>query len=127
MRYLGVDYGTKRIGIALSDEMGMMAFPKVVLENNERFWAFFEDMVKKWKVEAVVLGESRNFKGGENPVHAESMRFKEKIEKNLKLSVYLEPEYFTSAEAERIQGKIANLDASAAALILKSYLDRHHG
>ena len=37
MRKMGIDYGTKRVGIALSDEAGLMAFPEVVLENNDEF------------------------------------------------------------------------------------------
>ena len=47
------------------------------------------------------------------------------LEGELEIPVYLEPEFYTSAEAERVQGKSALTDASAAALILKSYLERH--
>ena len=53
--------------------------------------------------------------------------FAKSLETELRIPVYMHPEFMTSQEAERIQGKNSMHDASAAALILKSYLDTHHG
>lgn len=124
MRFLGIDYGTKRIGLALSDEEGGMAFPHSVIPNDDDFVKTLVGMIKKEQVGAIVLGESKDFEQKENPIMEEIHRLKDVLEKEKGLSVYLEPEFFTSAEARRLQGKHEKTDASAAAIILQSYLDR---
>ena len=72
-----------------------------------------------------MIGESRDLDGRGNEVLKDIMFLKGALEQELSIQVYLEPEFYTSAEAERIQGKTEMHDASAAALILKSYLERH--
>jgi putative Holliday junction resolvase len=124
MRTLGIDYGTKRVGIALSDETNVFALPVKVIQNSSHL---LEDVVKIATdscVQLVVLGESKDFKGKDNAVMKDILRFKEELEGKLEASVVLEPEFMTSHAAERFQGKTELLDASAAALILQSYLDR---
>ena len=122
---MGIDFGAKRVGIALSDEDGKFALPKAVLPNDRTLFREVRDLCRGHKVEVIVMGESKNFEGGDNLIMKEVNRFKAELERDLKLPVFLEPEFLTSAEAERIQGKTAMHDASAAALILKSYLDKH--
>ncbi len=124
MRYLGIDFGKKRVGIALSDEGGQFAMAHSVLPNNESLIKSIGELCTKQKVGAIVMGESKNFKQEENVIMKEVYKTKEALEKATGLPVYLEPEFMTSAEAEHLQGKNAMLDASAAALILKSYLDK---
>lgn len=124
MRILGIDYGEKRVGLALSDETGSIAFPLAVIENNSMLLDTVRDVCEKEIVESVVMGESKNFAQKDNPIAEDARQFAEKIIRELKLNVYFEPEFLTSVEAERIQGKNALHDASAAALILKSFLDR---
>ncbi len=124
MRSMGIDYGSKRVGIALSDESGKFALPKVVLQNNQKLLDEINTLICEHDVEIVVLGESKNFKGEENEIMVAVHAFKEKIENVLGKTVVFEPEFLTSHAAQRFQGKNEMHDASAAALILQSYLDR---
>lgn len=129
MKLLGIDYGTKRIGIAVTDESGTMAFPKATLANNRFFFSSLKDMVKGGKVEKIVIGESLNRDGGENRIMEHIRALRDRIERELDIPVDFESEAYSSEEAKRIQGeelkKNALTDASAAALILNSYIARH--
>jgi putative holliday junction resolvase len=124
MRYLGIDYGSKRVGIAVSDEEGKFALPNVVLPNNAKLLDELNTIICDNNVTTVILGESKNFKGEDNTIMNDIRHFKEKIENNLGKTVIFEPEFLTSHAAQRFQGKNDMHDASAAALILQSYLDR---
>lgn len=124
MRFLGIDYGSKRVGAALSDEAGEFALPLQVLPNTATLLPALKKIIAEKKVGAVVLGESKNFKGEPNLIMKKIAEFKRVLEDETGLPVHLEPEFLTSAEAERVQGKNRMQDASAAALILKSYLER---
>src|SRR5450759_3356235 len=68
MRYLGIDYGSSKIGLALSDEAGVMGFPHAILSNTPRFIDEVCALISKENVGAVVIGESRTLLGGENPI-----------------------------------------------------------
>ncbi len=124
MRYLGIDYGAKRVGVALSDESGTLAFPYSVLKNDKTLLSELERIVKEQKVKLVVVGESTDFSGKDNPIAKQADEFKKAIEKLTRKKVEYEPEFLTSVQAGRWQGKTDKLDASAAAIILQSYLDR---
>lgn len=142
MRYLGIDYGKKRVGIALSDEGGQFALPKVVLPNDHQLVKKIKEICDENKVSTIVVGESKNYKGEENAIMKDIRSFVEDLKGLTRLPVLLEPEFLTSAEAERInqqrrssprekgsgprakRGENEMLDASAAALILKSFLDK---
>lgn len=124
MRHLGIDYGSKRVGIALSDEAGKMAFPKAVLPNNRYLIMDIVKMCKAQKVEVIVVGESKDFNMNDNPILASSRFFAGELGRETGCQVEFEPEYLTSVQAEQIQGKGPMLDASAAAIILQSYLDK---
>jgi putative Holliday junction resolvase len=126
-RLAGIDFGSKRVGIALSDETRQFALPKGVLKNDSELFNNFRSFCKENNVVLVVMGESRDYKGKDNKIMEEARLFAEKVKKELVLDVAFVPEFLTSAEAERIQGKIDTLDASAAAIILKSYIDQHYG
>ncbi len=127
MRLIGIDYGKKRVGIALSDEEGKFALPYGVWVNNQDLVSNIKRLCLEKHADVVIIGESRNLDGSENEILKDITFLKSVLEAELEIPVYLEPEFYTSAEAERIQGKSAFTDASAAALILKSYLDRHTG
>jgi putative holliday junction resolvase len=124
MKYIGIDYGIKRIGLAISDDSGKLAFPNVVLSNDKNLFENFKKIYLENKIQAVVMGESRDFKGKANPIFSKSLDFKGQIEKNLSLKVFMMPEYLSTKQAEHIQGKGKLVDASAAAVILQSYLDK---
>ena len=124
MKLLGIDYGTERVGIALSNEEGTWAFPKEVLLNNDLLMGNLAKVIENEKVGEIVLGQSLNFKREDNPVMGDIVKFKERLEERFKLPVHLEDETLSSAAAARLQGEHAKIDASAAALILDSFLQK---
>lgn len=126
-RLLGIDFGRKRVGIAVSDEDRKIAFPKTVYPNDKNLIERIADLCKENSVVGIVLGESKNFKGEDNPVMKDILKFKEKIETATSPPVFLEPEFMSSSEAEKMRAEGDDeemLDASAAAIILQSYLDK---
>ena len=124
MKILGIDYGTKKVGVAVSDESGSMAFPYAVIPSTSDLAEKIQTICIKENIEAVVIGESRDFDGQPNPVMKKITPLKKKLEEKLGFLVYLEPEYLTSKQARNIQEGSALTDASAAAIILQSYLDK---
>lgn len=124
MRYLGIDYGRKRVGIALSDVSASFAFPHIVLKNDQNMLDELKSICAKYEVRKAVLGDSKDFEGKDNPIMNDINEFKKTLELDLNLEVVFEPEILSSQEAKQIQGNVDTLDASAAAIILKSYLDK---
>ncbi|OGI92482.1 hypothetical protein A2933_01055 [Candidatus Nomurabacteria bacterium RIFCSPLOWO2_01_FULL_46_18] len=122
MRYLGIDYGTKRIGVATSDEGGTLAFPEVILDNDKNTLESLQKIIEGKNIGEIVVGESVDFKGAPNPISQKIEEFISELEQEFNLPVRKEKEFLTSVEARRF-GK-ARVDASAAALILQRYLDR---
>lgn len=125
MKLLGIDYGSKRVGIAFSDENGEFAIPKTVLNFSKNLLKEVIDLAKEKDIKEIVMGESKNYSGEANTILKESLKFKTELEKEGYI-VHLEPEFMTSANAERFQGKNDMIDASAAALILQSFLDKRN-
>ncbi len=126
MRVLGIDYGSKRVGIAVSNEDGRLAFPKRVFQQDKNLLKTVVDFARAERVSRIVMGESKDYAGKENPIMRDAKHFAEKIGKETGLPVIYEPEFLTSHQATQLQGKNDMLDASAAAIILQSYLDRHN-
>ena len=126
MRYLGIDYGAKRVGVALSDGAGNFAYPLSVLENTEDLLSVIVKLCKENNVGTVVVGESKDFSQKENDIMREIKPFVKSLEDRTGLKVFMHPEFMTSMEAEHIQVYNDMHDASAAALILKSYLDTNN-
>jgi putative Holliday junction resolvase len=128
MRYLGIDFGTKKVGLALSDESGRMGFPHASIPNDGRLIDYVRELIERKNVEAVVIGESRDFAGNENDVAAKAKAFASLLERTAEVPVFWEPETMTTQEARRdpegvYKGSHAAVDASAAAIILTSYLN----
>jgi len=124
MRLLGIDYGKKRVGIAITDDSGMMAFPKAVLPNDNFLFSEIKNLVEGHKVEKIILGESKDYKMNDNPIMSRIKAFKNELERDLGLPVIYEPEILSSHQAAHFQGKTDMIDASAASIILQSYIDR---
>lgn len=141
MRYMGIDFGAKRVGIALSDESGTLAFPHSVLVNDKTLLSRVGRIIQEQRVEIIVLGESKDFSGNDNPIAEHADKFKKALETLTRKKVVYEPEFLTSAQAGRRQSRRPHgsrgsglrrghqrtnemLDASAAAIILQSFLDR---
>jgi putative Holliday junction resolvase len=128
MRYLGIDYGSKRVGLALSDEAGTMGFPHAVLPNSGLLIDQIKELIERKEVEVVVIGKSEDFSGNDNPIAAKAKAFAALLEQWTSVTVAWEPEMLSSQEARRDpegvwkHHKGESIDASAAALILTSYL-----
>ncbi|MEI6296786.1 MAG: Holliday junction resolvase RuvX [bacterium] len=125
MRILGIDYGSKRVGIALSDEAGHFAYPYSVIKNTNSLLREIKEICNKEGVKKIILGESLDYKGKDNVIMADIKIFKEALEREVEISVIYESEMMSTAEATRLQGYIDKIDASAAAIILKSYIDKN--
>jgi putative holliday junction resolvase len=135
MRYLGIDYGSKKIGLAFSDEAGMMGFPHDIVSNTPKLIEDLCALIAKENIGAVVIGESRTLMGGENPIAKDAHALGTLLTEQTGLPVFYESEVFTSTEARRAPAKEmksrakvrrSNVDASAAALILTSFLSHTH-
>ncbi len=124
MRLMGIDYGHKNVGIALSDESGSMAFPHGVFPNNTDLFKKIKLLIEERGVGEIVNGHSLNKDGKENKIHASVEELMMQITLELGLPVHLEPEQYSTQQAIRIQGKNANTDAAAAAIILDSFITR---
>lgn len=124
MRYLGIDFGTKKIGIAISDENAGFAFPHSSLQNNTETTKRIGDIIKKEGVGALVVGESKTFGGENNEVMKDIVIFAEKLESETGIKVHFIREAFSSVEAARFAPKgDKHNDSSAAAIILQRFLD----
>lgn len=133
MRYLGVDYGSVKVGLALSDEAGTMGFPHAIVPNSPRLAGELCALVIEKQVGAIVIGESRTLDGGENPIASAARALGAALAERAGVPVFYESEVFTSAAARRAPHKEGKsrapkrrvaVDAAAAALILTSYLSR---
>lgn len=124
-KIIGIDYGSVRVGLAISDQNRQFAMPLSVISNDSDLVSKIDKIAIDNEVKEIVMGESLDFKGKPNMIFLDSIDLKEKLESKGYV-VYFEPEFMTSVQAERFQGKTALTDASAAALILQSYLDKNY-
>ena len=139
-RFLGVDYGTKRIGLAISDENNTLAFPKEILPNDIHMFKRLGEIVKENNIGEFVVGESIDFSGKLNALSARIEVFILELIEKFNLPIHKQKEFLTSVEARRYgslqdlspsqahskvkQVKSGRVDAGAAALILQRYLDK---
>ena len=125
-RILGIDYGTKRIGFALSDKEEKIAFPKTIQSN---VWSYIRDYINEAilndDVTEIVIGLPVGLDVKETDLSREVRVFAKKLGETFKLPIHLENEVYTSA-AIKTSGAAPphKIDASSAALILQSWLDR---
>lgn len=143
MRYLSIDYGKKRIGLAISDEEAVFAFPYKIVVNNLEFIDTIHNICGQENVTAIVLGESVNASGDPNKIMGSIEEVKKNLEGELGIPVHLEKEFMTTIHAREmmkeafgvskkrvntarkvVKGKEEKADASAATLILQRFLDR---
>lgn len=124
MRYLGIDYGIKRVGVAVSDEGGALAFPYAILPNNRNLVEEIRKICAREKIGTIVVGESVDYKGEPNVVMEKIRPFIASLEKVTSLPVVTEREFLTTQQARFFQKEKEHVDDSAAAIILQSYLDR---
>lgn len=122
---MGIDYGTKKVGLAFTDESGSMAFPHSVLPNDSHLIKMISGLVREKGVKEIVIGHSLNKTGKENALHGRVEEFMMDLTLELGLPIHLEPEQYSTQQAIRIQGKTAQTDAAAAAIILDSFITKH--
>jgi len=116
------------VGIASTDDSGSFALPRAVWPNDGTLVDKILRLVAEGRIEKIVIGESKNLDGSINPIQKRIEAFKHELKKHLsglagRVEVVSHPEVFTTTEARRLQGQTEMTDASAAALILKSFLD----
>lgn len=123
MRYLGIDFGAKRIGIAISDEAGGFAFPKETILNDKTALEKIGAMIVEGKIGAIVIGDARAASGAENPVTFAADRFAEALTEKIGIPMHRAWEAWSSVEAGRFAPDGKHDDAAAAAIILQRFLD----
>ncbi|MEK7520170.1 MAG: Holliday junction resolvase RuvX [Patescibacteria group bacterium] len=117
MKFIGIDYGDKNIGIAVSDEEGKIAFPRTTIQNDgsavEAIWKLCTDET----IGTIVVGVPISFSGMPSEQEHKTRAFGKLVEHMIaSIPVAYENEIFTT--------KIGKTDAGAAAVILQGYLDR---
>ena len=80
MRHLGIDYGSKRVGLAISDEGGVLAFPYKIIPNNTELVDMIHNICGEEEVSAIVLGESTDLSGNQNKIMGSIEEFKRNLE-----------------------------------------------
>jgi putative Holliday junction resolvase len=137
MRILAIDHGTKRIGIALSDEFGMVATPLefILAEPFADFLKRLKDLLREKQVELILVGMPRNMDGSYGPAALKVQEFVAVLKETIATPIKTWDERLTSAQANRmlIQAEVRRnkrkerVDAAAAAILLQSYLDSRTG
>ena len=137
MRLMGLDYGSKTVGVAVSDPLGLTAQGVETVwrkqENKLRqTMARIEELIAQYQVEEIVLGLPKNMNNTLGDRAEKSLELKETLERRTGLPVVMWDERLTTAEAERTlmetgvrrENRKQYLDQMAAVLILQGYLDR---
>ena len=136
MKYLGLDLGSKTLGMALSDKNGIIASSYKIVRHDENYESLIKEIkevVLQENIDKIVLGLPKNMNGTIGFKGELSQKFKEMIEKNLNIEVFLEDERLTTKEATNLLIKNDTsrkkrkkvIDSLAATLILQGYLDRN--
>ena len=124
MRLLGIDYGHKRIGLAISDESRTLARELTILSPSD-FWKQILSIIKEHQIMTIVLGWPLNMKGEETKKTFEVKDFKSKLEKLIEIPVQIMDERLSSQMAGHLPGGKQNADSLAAQIILQNYLDKN--
>lgn len=132
MRYLAIDYGAKRTGLAICDAEETMAFPFRVLHGQKDLIERIEQIVDAERIDAIVLGLPLNMDGSKGPQTQQVLAFSERLKRHVRVPIHLQDERLSSFEAEqKLQTtglskakQRERLDALAAAEILQAFLDQ---
>ena len=132
-RVLAIDYGEKRIGIAISDPLKIFAIPLTTLENNKNFWNEFIKIFEKYNIVEIILGYPLKEDGTKSSITLKVEEFENKLKNKIKLPVKLVDErYSSSIAAEQIIESVKSkkkrrdkslIDKNAAAVILSDFLN----
>jgi len=141
MKYLGVDYGQKKIGIAISNDEATMAFPRDIILNDGKHIEYIENLCKSENIQDIVIGKSVDYDKKDNSVEKHVTVFIEKLpnfiihridermttslinaENRFHFQKSQTPKNF-SKNAKSVRNNTKNDDAKVAALILQNFLD----
>lgn len=138
MRIIGLDYGTKTVGVAVSDALMITAQPLETIERKSanklrQTLARIESIIEEYQAERIVLGYPKNMNNTIGERAEATEQFKEDLERRTGLEVILWDERLSTVEAERIlmdtgvrrENRKQYVDKMAAAVILQNYLDSH--
>lgn len=133
MRILALDHGTRRIGIAVSDEMKMIASPLEYIhaEPFANFLSRLREILEEKEVELILVGMPRNMDGSYGPATLKVQEFVAALKETITIPIKTLDERLTTVQAQRflIQGNVRRdkrkekVDKTAAAILLQSYLD----
>ena len=131
MRYLAVDYGTKRTGFAICDPTETIVSPLAVVQSNKRLVEKISELIGTENIGAIVLGLPLNMDNTQGPQAQLVLKFAEQLREVLKIPVYLQDERLSSFAAKeklsssslKRQELTERLDAVAAAEILEAFLE----
>ena len=137
MRILAIDHGTKRMGIAVSDELGMLAQPLefIPAEPFAEFLARLQEILKEKQVELILVGMPRNMNGSYGPAALKVQEFVAVLKDAVTIPIQTLDERLTSVQANRFlteaelggRRRKEKVDKSAAAVLLQGYLDGRTG
>lgn len=138
MKYLGLDLGSRTLGMATSDAMGMIATSYKIVRHDENYESLIpivKEVIEEKGIEQIVLGFPKNMNNTIGPRAELTLQFKDMLENNLNITVNMQDERMTTRQAENIL--ISNdtsrkkrkkvVDTMAATIILQSYLDLMKG
>lgn len=133
MRILALDHGSKRIGVAVSDELKMIAQPLefILAEPFDAFLARLKEIIREKEVEIILVGMPRNMDGSYGPAALKAQEFAAALKAKFAVPILTWDERLTTAMAQRflIEGGVRRkdrkekVDKTAAAILLQSYLD----
>lgn len=129
MKYLGIDFGTKKVGFAQSDDEGRIAFPLMISPNDVMLLKDTLELIREMKFSTVVIGESVDGNGKPNKIAKDARAFAAKIENAMDVNIVFEKEWYSTVEARKQPGNEGNheVDDQAAAIVLQRYLDKVNG
>jgi len=132
-RILGIDFGAKRVGIAITDPLRMFGYPLITILNDNNFWKNLGKLFVEYSIETIVLGYPLKESGARSTSTDLIEEFKVELEKRVKIPIVLVDERYSSSIAkqqiiESVSSKKKRrdkglIDKNAAAVILKEYLD----
>lgn len=133
-RLLAIDFGTRRIGLAVSDSLGITAqgLPTLERRNKRTDLSHLAEVLKQYDVTEIVVGLPLRLSGADSAATGKARDFSELLHKTFELPVHLWDERFTSVEANRvlresemsISRRAGAVDQMAAVLILQAFLER---
>ena len=132
MRFLGIDFGSSRIGIAISDDLGMLAHPLETIPNDSGFLSRLRQIVLEKGVSRIVVGIPRNMDGSYGPAAEKAKLFLSELKSEFAgVQLIAWDERLTTVEAQRLLHAAGRdvkksrpvIDQVAAQVLLQSYLD----